>query len=182
MSTMTTLPLTSDRWTVDDLGRLPDDGLRYELVDGALLVTPPPTPQHDLVATELGHLLHAALPREWVVLLPGSIELGVHDHRLPDLVVVSRRCVREKTQVDPDDVLLALEVMSPASVSTDRLVKPAQYAAAGIPHFWRIEPAGPLLVTHALDGAVYRETGRFGDEVVVAEPVPLRFRLADLMP
>ena len=69
--------------------------------------------------------------------------------------------------------------MSRSSVSTDRIAKPAQYAAAGIPHFWRLEP--DALLTHVLDGETYRETGRFADEVVVDEPVALRFPLAQLL-
>ena len=63
----------------------------------------------------------------------------------------------------------------------DRLVKPEQYAAAGIPHFWRLEPADRVLLTYALDGAAYRETGRFTDAVAVEEPVRLRFELSQLL-
>lgn len=179
MTTMTSLPLRPDGWTVADLELLPDDGLRYELVDGALLVTPPPPNAHNLYANELSHLLHGALSREWVVLAPGAIEFDVRNWRMPDLVVVARECVRRK-YARPGETLLAVEVMSPSSVSTDRLVKPAQFAAAGIPHYWRIEPAEPVLVTHVLTDGVYRETGRFTGEVVVEEPVPLRFHLDQL--
>jgi Uma2 family endonuclease len=79
------------------------------------------------------------------------------------------------------DVLLAVEVMSPTSVRTDRLAKPAQYAQAGIPSFWRLELDPLVLVVHALDGDVYRETGRFTEDVVVEEPVRLRFRVPGLI-
>jgi Uma2 family endonuclease len=178
----TTLPLRPDGWTVEDLELLPDDDLRYELVDGALLVTPPPLAVHNLVANELSYLLHDLLPREWVAIAPGSIEFDMRNWRMPDLVVATRECMRRKYP-RPGEVLLAVEVMSPNSRSTDRLVKPAQYAAAGIPHFWRFEQSEPLLLlTHVLDGDVYRETGRYTDVVAVDDPVPLRFRLADLLP
>lgn len=180
MATVTTLPLRADGWTVDDLDLLPDDGLRYELVDGALLVTPPPPNAHNLFANELSHLLHGVLTREWAVLAPGALEFDVHNWRSPDLLVVRREAVHRK-YARPHEALLAVEVMSPSSVSTDRLVKPAQFAAAGIAHYWRIDPAEPVLITHALHGDVYRETGRFTGEVVLDEPVALRFRLADLM-
>ena len=76
-------------------------------------------------------------------------------------------------------MLLAVEVMSRSGVSTDRVAEPAQSAAAGIPHFWGLE--AQALITHALDGDVYRETGRFSDEVVVDEPVALRFPLSRLL-
>ncbi len=62
MGAMTTLPLDADGWTIADLERLPDDELRYELVDGALLVTPPPPNAHDLVANELAFRLADLMP------------------------------------------------------------------------------------------------------------------------
>ncbi len=178
MTLVTAQPLAWDGYTVADLEALPDDALRYELVDGALLVTPPPINRHDFAATELSHLLHAAVPPQWRVLTPGSVRFDNHNFRIPDLLVLLR--LRAK-YAEPDDVVLAVEVMSPSSVTTDRLVKPAQYAAAGIAHFWRLEPADRVLVTYTLDGELYRETGRFTDEVVIDEPVPLRFRLAQLL-
>ncbi len=64
---------------------------------------------------------------------------------------------------------------------TDRLVKPVEYAAAGIPHFWRLELEPLSLVVHALDGKAYRETRRLDDEVLLDEPDILHFRLADLL-
>lgn len=182
MSAMTILPMRPDGWTVDDLDLIPDDWpFRYELVDGALLVSPPPPNAHNLVAEQLSHLLFVALDRRWVSLSPGAVEFGIRDWRQPDLLVMSRAALSKKYAA-PGDALLAVEVMSPSSVSTDRLVKPNQYALAGIVHFWRFEPGEAVLITHVLDGGVYRETGRFTDEVAIDEPVPLRFRIADLLP
>jgi len=97
------------------------------------------------------------------------------------LLVIRREALQRKYAA-PGEALLAMEVMSPSSVSTDRIAKPSQYASAGIPHFWRYEPSTQELMTYALVGDVYRETGRFTDEVAVEVPVPLRFRLADLLP
>ena len=180
MSAMTTLPLRPDGWTVEDLDLLPDDPpFRYELVDGTLLVSPPPPNAHNLAANELSHRLFAVLDRGWVVLTPGALEFGLRDWRQPDLLVVARAALTKKYTA-PGDARLAVEVMSPSSVSTDRLVKPNQYAAAGIEHFWCYEPAVGVLRTHVLDGGVYRETGRYTDEVAIEQPVSLRFRLADL--
>jgi Uma2 family endonuclease len=180
MSTVTLLPIRDDGWTVDDLDLLPEDELHYELVDGILHVSPPAPIPHNVVAGELLVRLHPLLDRSWVLVAPGSIELDRRNRREPDLMVVRREGARGK-HAAPADVLLAVEVMSPSSVTDDRLVKPAQYAAAGIPHYWRVEPAAPLLVTHVLDGDAYRETGRFDDDVEVDEPVLVRFRLADLL-
>lgn len=184
MSTVSATPIlplpAGEGWTVDDLDQLADDGLHYELVDGILKVSPPAPIPHNAIASGLVVLLAPLLDRSWLVVAPGAVQLDRHNRREPDLMVVRRAGARVKN-ADPADVLLAVEVMSPSSRTDDRLVKPAQYAAAGIAHYWRIEPAEPVLVTHALDGDVYRETGRFRDEVVLTEPVAVRFRLTDLM-
>lgn len=115
MKPVTLLPVRHEGWTISDLDDLPDDGLRYELPAG--------------------------------------------------------------------DVLLAVEVMSPSSVTDDRLTKPAQYARAGIGHYWRLERQDqPVLVTHELAGEAYRETGRFTDQVAIERPARLRFGLGELFP
>lgn len=182
MSAMPSLPMPmSDVWTVDDLDLLPDDELHYELVDGILKVSPPAPIPHNALATTLAIRLAPLLDRSWLVVAPGAIEFDQHNRREPDLMVMRRAAATTKNAY-PADVLLAVEVMSPSSRTDDRLVKPAQYAAAGIEHYWRIEPREPLLITHVLDGQTYRETGRFTDEVVIDAPVAARFRLADLMP
>ncbi len=147
---------------------------------GTLVVSPPPPNAHNLFANELGYLLRGSLSREWRVLAPGAVEFDVRNWRSADLLVIRREALRHKYAA-PGEALLAMEVMSPSSVSTDRIGKPAQYAAAGIPHFWRFEPETQVFVTHELVGDVYRETSRFTDEVVVDVPVPLRFRLAALL-
>ncbi len=181
MSTVTILPVRDDGWTVEDLDLLPEDGLRYELVDGTLRVSPPPPTPHNITSTELAARLLAVLEPTWRVAAPGSVRLDARNRREPDVLVL-RRPAGSLQHTPPADVLLAVEVMSPSSITDDRLVKPAQYARAGIPHYWRIEPAVPVLVTYALDGDTYRESGRYSDEVVIEEPVSLNFRLADLLP
>jgi Uma2 family endonuclease len=179
---MTVQPLDWGGYTIADLEAMPDDddGLHYELDDGCLVVSPPTPADHTIAATELAVLLHPAIGRDYRVLVEGSLLFDEYNYREPDVLVVRRRDVRT-TYFGAGDVLLAIEVMSPSSVRRDRLVKPAQYAEAGIPHFWRLEAAEPVLVTYALDGTTYRETGRFADEVVIDEPFRLGFPLAQLL-
>ncbi len=68
MTIMTVMPGATE-WTVDDLDRLPDDGLRYELLDGILLVSPAPTRRHQRAVWQLGLLLQAPCPPELEVLV-----------------------------------------------------------------------------------------------------------------
>lgn len=181
MSAMPILPMpTDDTWTVDDLDLLPDDGLHYELVDGILRVSPPAPIPHNVIGTGLAALLIPLFDRSWVVVAPGAVQLDDRNLREPDLVVMRRSGAHLKN-ARPADVLLAVEVMSPSSRTDDRLVKPAQYAAAGIAHYWRIEPRDPVLITSRLEDGSYRETGRYTDDVALDAPVVARFRLADLL-
>jgi Uma2 family endonuclease len=182
MEPVTLLPFRPDGWTIEDLDDLPDDDLRYELVDGSLHVSPPPPNPHNVVANRLSFLLYAALDDSWQIVAPGAVRFDDRNYRSPDLLVVKREGATT-AHARPQDVLLVVEVMSPRSISTDRLTKPAQYAHAGIPHFWRLErDPEPVLMTYALAGEVYRETGRFTDQVVINDPVELRFTLSALLP
>lgn len=178
MTALTTLHVPYDGWTVDDL---PDDlPFRYELVDGALLVSPPPRPRHDDVAVQLMLLLAPRLPGTWRIAPAAGLYVDARNYRQPDLLVYERSAL-DKDRIEPADTVLVVEVMSPGSVSNDRVAKPALYAAVGIRHFWRIELDPMVLFVHELDGEAYRQTGRFTDHVVIDEPLPVRFGLADLL-
>jgi Uma2 family endonuclease len=168
MSAMTTLHVPRDGWTVDDL---PDrEDFRYELVDGALLVSPSPTPRHSGAAARLLVALSRAVGPGWDLLAGAGVAFDLRNYREPDVALVCSAALANK-QIAPSDVLLAVEVMSPSSVANDRIAKPAQYAAAGIPHFWRLEQDPPVLVRHVLADGVYREVGRSGGVVDVTDPV-----------
>lgn len=173
MVRMTTLHVPFGGWTFDDLPQ--DVDFSYELVDGSLLVTPPADPRHDRAAMRLSRLL--PLGDDWDVLVDSGVYFDERNYRRPD-VMICRRAAIDHGRVTAADVLLAVEVMSPGSIATDRIAKPAQYAAAGIAYFWRIEP--DAFVQHALDDGVYREVARHSDEVVVRKPVTLAFRLTEL--
>jgi len=85
------------------------------------------------------------------------------------------------------DVELAIEIVSPGSLTTDRITKPAQYAAAGIPAFWRVETAQQVSVTaYALQPGhtVYTELGTWteGQVMRLAEPFELKLAIDDLVP
>ena len=166
-------------WTVDDL---PDDDWSRcrELVDGALVVTPPPALRHAEAATALANVLAAAAPPDLRVLTTPGVHFDRRNYRQPD-VALYERSASVRGRIEPQDVHLVVEVMSPSSVSTDRVAKPAQYAASGIPHFWRLELDPLLLVVHRLAGDAYAVAGRYDDEVALDEPVPVSFRLATLL-
>lgn len=170
MTAVTTLQVPPGGWTVEDL---PDrEDVRYELVDGALLVSPSPTPRHSGVASRLLVALAQAVDTGWDVLADPGVTFDRRNYREPDVAVV-RSAALHAASITPSDVLLAVEVMSPSSVSNDRVTNPAQYAAAGISYYWRIEADPPMLIQHALEDGVYREVGRAAGAVPVTEPVTM---------
>lgn len=143
-------------WTVDDLHDLPDDhGWHYESLDGRLQVNPPPLARHQHVVLGLFLQLRAQAAPEWRVLTDLGVRLG-SDWREPDLLVVPSHLALDTYLFEPVDVALAVEVVSFGSRRTDRVVKPAEYADAGIPRYWRVETE-PEVSLHCfeLQGGAY---------------------------
>lgn len=136
------------RWTLARLADLPRDGNRYEVIDGNLIVTPPPPPWHQAVGSVILGQLIVQCPPEWLAAYESYLDYG-GDGRVPDLVIVRRASLRRHGQLAyvPADIGLAVEIVSPSSRRTDRLAKPAEYADVGIPLFWRVE-LEPDLVIH----------------------------------
>lgn len=175
-------------WTFEDLQALPEDPLwRYEIVDGGLVMTPGPNTRHEWVSAVLRGRMQKQLPDGFCVLGPLSVDLHP-SYRVPDLVVISEDLVRAEPlneKLRPVDVQLVVEVVSPSSLTTDRITKPAQYAAAGIAHFWRIEP-GPDVSLSCYElragDSVYTEVGTWtrGETARVERPFPLAIDLDDL--
>lgn len=164
---MLALAETHQVWTFEDLLALPDDveWRRYEIVDGALVMSPSVNLWHEGVSAQLRAVLReAGLPDFRVV---GPIAVDLHpSYRIPDLIVVTAE--RMRTDVNPlpsSDALLVVEIVSPGSQTTDRVTKPAQYAAYGIPVYLRVEtrPVVTLTAYELMAGApVYSETGAWG--------------------
>lgn len=157
----TVVPQHRGPWRFDELADLPDDGRRYEVVDGALVVTPPPGHLHQAVGADLLAQLAAQRTEGWRVAYEWPLPLGT-DGRVPDLAVVRADVpVRGAGPypVGPEHVGLVVEIVSASSRKTDRFAKPGEYAEAGIPLFWRVETE-PDVLLHAfrLIGAAYVET------------------------
>ncbi len=155
---MTVLP-RDHPWTVADLETLPDDGLRYELVDGMLVVSPAPSRLHQRVLMNLAVLLHAACPPELeVVPAPTDYQPTATRSLQPDVLVVSRDDPGMGAVTTP--LALAVEILSPSSRSMDLVLKRELYAQAGVLAYWVVDPAVPSITVW--EGPTY------GEPVVVA--------------
>lgn len=113
---MTTTPIypQADPWTVEDLDRLPD-GLHYEIIDGSLLVSPPPAAFHQVAALRLVDQIKEALPDDLEVLSPSGVDVAV-SYLEPDIAVVRADAIdANPNRFTPSDLVLVVEVISPTS-------------------------------------------------------------------
>ena len=167
MGTVTTLP-RGRALTREDLETMPDDGRRYELVDGSLIVTPAPSRRHQKVIGEFYVLLRAGCPPDLEVLFaPFDVALAEDTVVQPDLLVASRSAFTERDL--PAAPLLAIEVLSPSTRHIDLGLKRARYETAHCPSYWVIDPDEPSLTAWQLEDGRYVEIAHVvGDEEYTA--------------
>lgn len=181
MTTMTTLPFGRPL-TRADLEDLPDDGHRYELIDGVLIVSPGPQLPHQDMVGNLYLLLRAACPAHLkVVLAPFAVALADDTEVQPDLLVADRTQFTIKELPGPP--LLAIEVLSPSTRRIDLLLKRDRLQSAGVPSYWLVDPEDCSVTVLELQHGVYVEAARVvGTEACeVAQPFPMRVVPAELL-
>ncbi|MFI9590585.1 Uma2 family endonuclease [Nonomuraea sp. NPDC052265] len=167
----------------DDLHTFPNGGNRYERVDGSLVVSPPPTPDHQRVISRLLVILNDAATLGLEPLPGVGVRAGEGCFHIPDLVVVPERAC-ESAPLAPGDVLLAVEVVGPHTRTFDGASKVLSYAAAGIPVYWRVEPdEGPTLYVYELDDDSYKGpvAHEAGTTATLSAPYPVSFDPAVLV-
>jgi Uma2 family endonuclease len=148
--------MVAPRYTIADLDRFPDDGNRYELLGGVLLVTPAPGPAHQIVLGQLTTAIAAYLGPSGPALIttPGVLQIGDDTQLEPDLLVIPARCRDSGSWRQMGDWWLAIEVSGPASRIYDRDFKTSAYLQAGVREVWRVDlrdrtvfvsrPGGPI--------------------------------------
>lgn len=128
-------------YTIEDLDRLPDDGNRYELLDGVLLVTPAPLPPHQVVISRLALAIGKYLEPAGraLVVTPGAVEVAPKTHLEPDLLVFpTTEPLPRKWSAIPG-WWLAVEVFSESSRIYDRDFKRNAYLALGVAEVWLVD-------------------------------------------
>ena len=151
-------------WTYDDYVAL-EDGQRYEIVNGVLLMTPAPSWLHQEIVGAFYRYLYAHVTATGLggaFVSPIDVELAVNIVFQPDVVVLlkrSREKLRDKHIVGAPD--LVIEVASPGTAMMDRLTKYDTYAQAGVPEYWIVRPEPQSVEVLVLDGKMYRSLGIF---------------------
>ncbi|MFF5977231.1 Uma2 family endonuclease [Streptomyces olindensis] len=166
-------------WTADDLDALPNLPPHTELIDGSLVFVSPQTSFHMRTIRLLDSVLLDQVPDEFDVYREFTVTLDRYNRPEPDVAVVRAGADTgpKDTRLLPEDVVLAVEVVSEDSVARDRDTKPRKYAAAGIPHFWRVEQNEglPVVYVYELDPAThaYGMAGIHHDKLTLTVPFPI---------
>ncbi|MFI6289432.1 Uma2 family endonuclease [Streptomyces sp. NPDC051018] len=163
-------------WTADDLDGLLDLPPHTELIDGSLVFRSPQRKFHARMMYLLESSLLAQIPDHLDVDREMTIKLDLHNRPEPDILVYRAEADTGpgQTWYAPEDVVLAVEVVSPDSQARDREVKPRKYAAAGIPHLWRVEENDglPIVYVYELDPSTesYVPNGIHHDRLKLTAP------------
>lgn len=176
-------------YTLEDLLHLPADAPRVELVDGVIQVTPSPTLGHQNISSLLWRWLHDHAPPELRAAQAVGVALGPNTSRQPDVLLYRAGVRTDRSFLMPEDVLLAVEIVSPGTRRADRFAKPGEYAAAGIPAYWRIEQDPVRVYAYRLaagpgpSGERQYELIATGDTVIeVDEPFPIKLPVTAITP
>jgi len=182
MNAMTTAPWPDHLLTLAEWDALPQDTSRsYELVEGVLLVVPRPAPLHQRAMWKLCHQIENQLPDELTVLPDVEVLVQAGEPptvRAPDVMITrADRAAANPSRLEAADVLVAVEIISPGTGTTDRVTKMYEYANAGIPHYWLVDLDKPVsIIAYVLVDGDYEQVA--GDTAgTVTLPDPLRITL-----
>jgi Uma2 family endonuclease len=162
-------------WTYDDYAALPDDGRKYEIVNGVLIMGPAPSPDHQSIAVRLTHYLfvHVELAELGRVFsAPIDVELEPKNVFQPDVIVLLNthldRVTAKRIVGAPD---LVVEVASPGTAAFDRLTKYDVYAHAGVREYWIVKSDQRTVEVLVLESGEYRSLGIFNGQVALPSRV-----------
>lgn len=164
-------------WTYEAYAALPEDGNRYEIMQGVLMMAPAPEPAHQGIAEEINSYLRSQIlytGRGLVLTSPIDVVLSEHTTVQPDVLVLLKehlnRLQKKRIVGIPD---LAVEVISPSSAAYDRLVKYNVYERMRVPEYWLVNIDEQTIEVFVLEADTYSSLGVFqGDQSLVSRIVP----------
>ncbi len=157
--------------TYDIYASMPDDGMRYEVLDGVLeAMSPSPTATHQTIIGELYLVMQRCKSEYLVYLAPLDVILSPKNVLQPDLLLVHRsraNIVTERGVEGAPD--LVVEILSPSSRARDKVVKMKIYAKHGVPEYWVIDTGARILERYVLtDAGLYELRDLFEEKDAVA--------------
>jgi Uma2 family endonuclease len=171
--------------TVKDMANMPDDGNRYELDEGMLIVSPAPYNNHQIVTDNLYFILRVARSAEFIVVTGPGINLSELQHRIPDVAVIRKEGFEVGRVFESRPPVLAIEVASERTKLYDRTRKKTVYEQYGVEFYWIVNPdlARPDITAFSLVDGKYQQNGYAvgGQKFVTEVPFPVSFAPAQLL-
>ena len=173
------------QWTYDDFLRLPDDAMRYEIIDGVLYMSNAPEPGHQYAVVQITFAIEAAVRAGNLgVVYTAPIEVhlpAIAQPVQPDILFIAadrRHMVRDKFIEGAPDLIV--EVTSPSTARADRKVKFDAYERAGVREYWIANPRTRFVEVYSLARGEYALRGEYGpDQQVASDVLPGLALLAD---
>ena len=159
-----------------------DSGQRRELIDGSLMMSPWPTRVHQRISLRLAMILDQAVPEGFEAQIGVNVRLGRDRILIPDNVVLTQVGGTELV-VEAAGVAVFIEILSPSTKRIDRVLKTNLAAEARIPHFWLVDPDGPVVTVYELVGDAYKQSATATGEQLISltMPFPVDFRPSELL-
>ncbi len=145
---------TSILFTYDDYLTLPSNGKRHEIIEGELLMTPAPSPEHQRIVLRVSRILDEFVQMHGlgeILVSPVDVVLSMTDVVQPDVAFVSRErmeIVTKKNIVAAPD--LVVEILSESTEKTDRVAKKAIYERFGVKEYWIVDPVSKAVEVYQL--------------------------------
>jgi len=175
------IPRQPYKLSLDEYMELPNDGKRYQILDGVLDVTPAPQPRHQHIQNRLAYVLTAELEeRGRGVIYAAPIDVVLHSNTIvqPDLIFVATERLHivgeSNVQGAPD---LVVEILSPSTRRTDVLVKSELYARFGVSTYWVVDPDLDRIETYQLTKGCYEPAGAASSPAIFEPTVPAGLRI-----
>lgn len=131
-------------WTYEDYAKLPEDGLRHEIIHGEHFANPSPSTQHQHVSKRLQYQLYTKIELAGLGVLynsPIDVQFSEFDIVQPDIVIILNENVRKitptKIKVAPH---LVVEILSPSTSGNDWTIKKDLYERSGVNEYWIVDP------------------------------------------
>ena len=179
--------IVAPKLTYEDLRKMPEDGKRYELIDGEVYMTPSPNTKHQAVVGNLYSALRRFASEHGlgqVVLAPFDVVFGERTAVQPDLLFIRKERLSILTDLNvqgaPD---IVIEVLSPSTAAFDRETKLQIYARAGVPELWYVDPKEEIVeILNLSPDRRYEKTARLsGAACVPSQALPgLSLTLAEV--
>jgi len=169
-------PPAQGEWTYDDYQHLPNDGKRYEIINGVLFVANAPNLDHQFAVMEIAAELRNYAKAEGlghVYVAPCEVHLSERSKPVqPDIFFVRQERLPERRAAFFDGAPdLIVEVISPSSIRLDRVTKFTEYEQTGVQEYWLADPVAHIVEVYVLSNGEYALLGTFQKEETIQSQI-----------